>query len=226
MSNQPDLGIEVPADFDRSKVKDESAPFFRFATWAIGIILMAVLVYVILWQNYFVATKTNPTLEDLIGSFSRGGLSVDSVRDLPLRSGARTAKQVVIDGHPINFYHFAVNADREQQRLLDEVERTGTLKVDGRDVPAKVHGPFVMTNWEGAPRRETIYRFYLGFGGFGTRTRLRETRDALRAETDQAEAESQDIDTKLKTEADKLFKAEPAEEPKATDKGEEADPFE
>jgi hypothetical protein len=181
MENLPEPGVDFPSDFDRSEEPSGSSRYFRWGTYSLGVLILGMVFYVVIAENWTIAKKLNPGIDDLVESLQQGGLKVGDVNVLPDRSGARWAKQVVLDGHPIYLYQFAINTDKQQKQLLDEITKTGTIKVNGDDVLAKVHGPFVLTHWQDAPYRDELVRIYLAFGGYGSRTEMQQRAAADRA---------------------------------------------
>lgn len=174
MENLPEPGVDFPENFDRTAEPTSSRRFYRLGTYGLGALILGMVLYVVIAENWSMAKKLNPGIDDLVESLDRGGFTVGFVKDLPDRNGAMAAKQVVLEGHPVCIYQFAINTDKQQKQLLEEIARAKTIKVGGVDVPAMVHGPFVLTHWEDAPYRDDLVRLYLAFGSFGTRTETQE----------------------------------------------------
>lgn len=187
MENLPEPGVDFPEGFDRTEEPPSSKRFYRIGTYGIGALILGMIIYVVIAENWSIAKKLNPGIDDLVDSLDRGGFTVGFVKDLPDRSGAMAAKEVVLEGHPVRIYQFAISTNKEQKRLLEEIAAAKTIKEGGIDVPAKVHGPFVLTHWEDAPYRDDLVRLYLAFGSYGTRSEG-EARSAADQEANRAKS--------------------------------------
>lgn len=139
---------------------------FRWGTWLIGVVLVVGVAGTVAWQFLSVAKDANRTIGDLLTTLRSAGLDVGKSQPLADTAGAKWADTAEIDGQPVNFYRFATEIDKDQGKKLEVIKNSGTIEVDGKQVPARVNGPFVMTGYEGNPREEDLLSAYDGFGTF------------------------------------------------------------
>lgn len=146
----------------------ETDKVFRFSTWGIGILLLVTVAGVVAWQFFSVAKDANRSIDDLLVYFEQGGLSVGKHEALTDKAGAEWAQSAEINDQEVTIYRFAPEASDQQAARLKDVQQSGTIEVDGKSVPAKVNGPFVLTGYEGNPREQDLLEAFRGFGTFSS----------------------------------------------------------
>lgn len=139
---------------------------FRWSTWLIGVVILVGVAGTVAWQFLSVAKDANRTIGDLLATLRTAGLEVSEGKPLADTAGAKWAETANINGKPVNFYRFAIEIDKEQIKKLDAIKQSGTIDVDGKALPARINGPFVMTGYEGNPREQDLLSSYDGFGTF------------------------------------------------------------
>lgn len=137
---------------------------FRLSTFWVGMLILVTVTGTVAWQFWSVAQDVNRSIDELFVYFEEGGLKIEESGPLSNKAGAEWAQRARINGKYVQVYQFAPDTREEQKTRLQAVHEAGAIEVDGKTVPAKVNGAFVLTGFEDNPRKEDILNAFAGFG--------------------------------------------------------------
>ena len=150
---------EAPPETEIDKV-------FRWSTAGIGILLLATVAIVVALQFLSVAEDSNRSIDQMLAYFEQGGMKVAETHPLTDTAGAQWAQSAQINGQTVRIYRFAPDISAEQKQRLESVKSAGKIQIDGKAVPAKINGPFVLTGYEENSRKDDLLTAFSGFGAF------------------------------------------------------------
>jgi hypothetical protein len=142
-----------------------SQRFFGLATWVLGFVVMAVVIFVVAQEFGTVEQRETRTVEKLMAQWKAAGLPVGIILPAADPLGAMQANEADIDGTPVLVYQFDP-FKAAQVKTLDKIKADGFIMHDGQKTPAMVNGPFVLAGYEGHPYKDRIVQTFQGFGTF------------------------------------------------------------
>jgi hypothetical protein len=144
-------------------VGQRGSPAFRWATWALGLLLLVVVALVVFKQLGFVASQQHRTIEELVAHFRSAGLATGPLQEMQDDLGAARRARVEVAGQTVDILVFDMD-DVGQAARLDQIRQTGSLRIDGAQQPILVNGNFLLAGYADHPQLSLVTRSFHGFG--------------------------------------------------------------
>lgn len=155
----------MPTDEDNTLAEEmarlpRSSLAYKIVTVGMGIIILVFMVYVVVQQWQAGAELAMP-VRSFADYLHKHQITAATPKEVARDTAPPASKvyELEIDGRPIWLCYF--NPDDPQQReALGQIKQSGTLKVNGREMPVKVRDPVVLAGYDGSKQEAEILRAF------------------------------------------------------------------
>lgn len=156
-------GNEDPTLADEMARLPRSSRTYKIITIGMGMIFLAAMLGIVVWQY-----RQGYELEKPVRNFADYLHQQHITTATPIEVARDTAPpaskiyKIDVDGQTLWLCYFNPD-DPKQREALGDIQRSGTLTVNGQEMPAKVRGVVVLAGYDGSRKKAEILRAFADY---------------------------------------------------------------
>jgi len=155
--------IETPLSEEMGRLP-RSSRTYKIVTISLGVIFFATMLYLVIFEWWLAAVQLEAPVRNFADYLHRHHISSGDPREVA-KSVAPPASKVYkmeVDGKPIWLCYFNPD-DPRQREALGQIRQSGTLSIDGQELPAKIREIVVLAGYDGSKKEAELLQAFADY---------------------------------------------------------------